>query len=159
MKPRVYIETTIASFYHETRLDSQIVARKEWTRQWWDEHRQEYELFTSAAVIDELETGEYPHQEEALNFVRDIPLLPITDEVIAIGNTYIRHHVMPNDPTGDALHLAVASFYQCDFLVTWNCQHLANGNKSLHIQKINRTLRLGVPLLVTPLELLPEENP
>ena len=63
-----------------------------------------------------------------------------------------------SDPGGDALHLAVASFHRCDFLVTWNCKHLANANKFGHIRQVNDILRIGNPTLVTPLELL-NENP
>lgn len=61
---------------------------------------------------------------------------------------------MPANALGDALHLAVASFYQCHFLLTWNCKHLANANKFGHIQRINSMLGLYNPLLITPLELL-----
>ena len=65
---------------------------------------------------------------------------------------------MPADPAGDALHLALASFYKCDFLVTWNCLHLANANKFGHIRRVNTILGLIVPNLVTPLELLGVTN-
>ena len=58
---------------------------------------------------------------------------------------------------GDALHLAIASYHRCDFLVTWNCKHLANANKFGHIRRINGILGLSVPSLVTPLELLGED--
>ena len=58
---------------------------------------------------------------------------------------------MPADPGGDALHLALASYHKCDFLVTWNCQHLANANKFGHIRRVNAMLGLFVPALVTPL--------
>ncbi len=64
---------------------------------------------------------------------------------------------MPADPSGDALHLALASYHECDFLLTWNCQHLANANKFQHIRIINVMLGLHVPSLVTPLELLAGE--
>ncbi len=75
-----------------------------------------------------------------------------------ILETYIRHSLMPADPTGDALHLALASYHECDFLLTWNCQHLANANKFQHIRLVNGMLGLRVPSLVTPLELLAEES-
>ncbi len=58
------------------------------------------------------------------------------------------------DPAGDALHLALASYHKCDFLVTWNCRHLANANKFGHIRRVNSLLGLFVPALVTPLELM-----
>jgi len=61
---------------------------------------------------------------------------------------------MPTDPAGDALHLALASYHKCDFLVTWNCRHLANANKFGHIRRVNTMLGLFVPTLVTPLGLL-----
>ncbi|MBT5020449.1 MAG: hypothetical protein HON04_17090, partial [Planctomicrobium sp.] len=82
----------------------------------------------------------------------------ISEPVIEIVEAYIARMVMPNDPTGDALHLALASYHQCDFLATWNCKHLANANKFDHIRRVNGILGLTVPSLVTPLELL-GENP
>ena len=65
---------------------------------------------------------------------------------------------MPADPAGDALHLAIASYHKYDFLVTWNCRHLANANKFGHLRRINTLLGLFVPALVTPLELLGESD-
>ena len=65
---------------------------------------------------------------------------------------------MPQDVLGDALHLAVASYHKCDFLVTWNSRHLANANKFGHIRRVNTLLGLYVPLLVTPLELVGESE-
>lgn len=159
MKPRVHIETTIASAYHETRSDAVTVARRIWTRKWWDEKRADYDLFTSEAVMVELERGEYPHQVEAIEFLRELPVLSIESRVRDAAAEYIRQLVMPSDPQGDALHLAVASVHECDFLLTWNCRHLANANKYCHIQKINAALNLFVPMLITPLHLLPEESP
>ena len=67
---------------------------------------------------------------------------------------YIKNQLMPNDPVGDALHLAIASYRKCDFLLTWNYRHLANANKFNHIRRINAMVGLYVPLLVTPLELI-----
>ncbi len=63
---------------------------------------------------------------------------------------------MPKDPLGDALHLALASYHKCDFLLTWNCKNIANANKFTHIKRINTLLGLFVPTLITPLELMGE---
>jgi hypothetical protein len=70
MKPRVYIETTIPSFYFETRSAPDMVARREWTRQWWNEDRASYELVTSEVVLDELRAGQHPHKASALALMR-----------------------------------------------------------------------------------------
>lgn len=155
MQKRIYIETSIPSFYHETRESPEMVARREWTREWW-ETRQQYELVTSDAVFYELDRGDYPSKRDALDLLKGIPVVEIADEITDIVKAYAEHHVMPADPLGDALHLALASFHKCDFLLTWNCQNLANPNKFRHIRIINNMLGLFVPELVTPYQVLEE---
>ena len=154
LKPVVYIETTIPSFYFETRRDPKSLARRRWTREWWEHAAERYQVVSSAAVVEELRTGEYPSKVKCLSFVEPVRLLPVVPEIIEIVDTYIGRRVMPADPRGDALHLALASYHKCDFLLTWNCRHLANANKFGHIRRINARLNLAVPELVTPLELL-----
>jgi predicted nucleic acid-binding protein len=154
MKPRVYIETTIPSFYHEVRTAPDMLARRQWTREWWDEARGDYALVTSVAVVDELSRGDFPQREQALALINDLPLVPVEAAIAEIVKAYIQHKVMPHDPVGDALHLALAAYHKCDFLLTWNCRHLANANKFGHIRRVNVMLGLYSPLLVTPLELL-----
>ena len=152
--PRTYVETSIPSFYLDPRDAPDIVARRNWTRRWWASARDRYELVTSVAVLDELGSGDPSRSAERLALVRELPLLEIDHAIVDIVAAYIRHHVMPADPAGDALHLAIASYYKCDFLVTWNCNHLANANKFGHIRRVNTILGLYVPALVTPLQLL-----
>ena len=152
--PRVYIETTIPSFYYEVRKEPEQVARRTWTRRWWDEQRHQYEVVTSEAVLDELEGGDYPSKEKALRLVDELPLLAVEPEIGEVVEAYIRHQLMPGDPYGDALHLALASYHKCDFLLTWNCRNLANANKFGHIRRINAMIGLYVPTLATPLEMI-----
>ncbi|MHB2019793.1 MAG: type II toxin-antitoxin system VapC family toxin, partial [Candidatus Xenobia bacterium] len=113
-------------------------------------------LVTSVAVIEELEAGDFPSRTACLELVANLPLVAIELAVLDIVDTYIKRKVMPGDPAGDALHLALASYHRCDFLLTWNCQHLANANKFDHIRRVNAMLGLFVPTLVTPLELISE---
>jgi hypothetical protein len=75
----------------------------------------------------------------------------------ALVNHYIENKVMPADADGDARHLAVATFWQCDILASWNCKHIANANKTDHICRVNAMLGYETPKLITPLELLGEE--
>jgi len=116
-----------------------------------------YELVTSEGVIAELEEGKYPTQAEAVKLVRGLPRLDVPDEIAEIIDTYINNHLMPRERIGDALHLALASYHKCDFLLTWNCSHIANANKFEHIRIINTRLGLFVPSLVTPIELCTED--
>jgi hypothetical protein len=151
---RVYVETSIPSFFYEERLDPAMVARRAWTRDWWALASGTSELVTSLAVVEELERGEFAAKQDCLDLVAPLPVLAIDSSILDIVQTYIHHKVMPADPVGDALHLALASYHRCDFLVTWNCKHLANANKFGHIRRVNALLGLFNPSLVTPLELL-----
>jgi predicted nucleic acid-binding protein len=105
-------------------------------------------------VIDELSRGRFPGKDDALKLVHDLELLPVVGEMEEVVTVYVSHCVMPKDAVGDALHLATASFYGCDYLLTWNCKHLANANKYRHMRRINVMMYLATRSLVTPLELL-----
>ncbi len=154
MIKKTYIETTIPSFYYELRSEPEMIARREWTRRWWDIAINSNELVTSAAVIEELYKGNFPSREECIELIEQLPLLPVEKAITEIVQVYITHKLMPQNPIGDAFHLAMASHHRCDFLVTWNCRHLANANKFDHIRRMNAMMGLFVPTLVTPLELI-----
>lgn len=157
-KPLTYVETTIPSFYHEARTAPDIAVRRDWTRQWWNNAVRTHRLVVSEPVLEELGRGRHERSRERLALVQDLPILPVDGSIFEIVETYIRHKVMPEDPGGDALHLALASYHRCDFLVTWNCRHLANANKFGHIRRVNTLLGLWVPILATPLEMLGEND-
>jgi len=108
MQKRIYIETTIPSFYHTLRTDDESRVRQKWTRQWWNEYADRFTLTSSAAVIEELSEGTSEKTQERLDLLKDVELLPITDKIEQIARVYIEKLVMPNEPSGDALHLAVA---------------------------------------------------
>ena len=135
-----------------------MVARRDWTRAWWGAASESLELVTSVAVIDELSRGDFSARASGLDLVSNLPVVAVDQTVLEIVEAYIRHRVMPADPAGDALHLALASYHRCDFLVTWNCKHLANANKFGHIRRVNGLLDLLSPSLVTPLELLGDDD-
>jgi hypothetical protein len=157
MKPTVYLETTIPSYYCDDRAElATHIAR---TREWWDRERQDYECFISEVVLSELGEGQYPNKRECLGLVGGLPELAVTEEVERIAAVYQVRKVMPRFPVRDALHVALASHYRMDFLLTWNCQHLANANKTRHLQQLNVELGLGVPQIVTPEQLQPWEEP
>ena len=155
---RVYIETSIPSFYYTARTDTESLSRMHWTRRWWSECAPRHSLATSVAVIEELMAGTSEHTQNRLALVRRVELLDISEEVRQVTRMYIRRLVMPNDPTGDALHLAVASVHKIDVLLTWNCRHLANPNKFDHIRAVNSELGLPTPILTTPVNFLSGEN-
>ena len=158
MRRRIYVETSIPSFFYEIRTEPDMIARREWTNQWWTRAHDRDELVTSEAVLNELSRGGHPRQEDCLALLSGLRLLPIDSAIAETIEGYLSHRLMPLDPLGDALHLALASHHRCDFLVTWNCRHLANANKFDHIRRVNGILGLFVPAIVTPLELLGDDH-
>ena len=151
---KVYLETTIFSFYYDERPQPEIVARRNWSRRLIDELRTAYLMVTSPAVLTELSRGGKPHKNDAHNLALSFPELEINQRVKEMVAVYLQHLLMPRDPLGDALHLALASFHKCDYLVTWNCAHLANANKFGHIKHVNDLLNVSTPAMLTPLEIL-----
>ena len=117
----------------------------------------DYDVFISDSVLQELNVGNYPQKREIIEFVSTIPLLPIVNGLEQIIEFYIDNYVMPKTLIGDAVHLAYASYYDIEYLLTWNCNHLANANKRKHIRIINGRLGLSTPQIITPLELFSED--
>ena len=159
MNKLIYVETTIPSFYTETREDEEIRIRRKWTREWWHLPDAARNLATSFVVQAELDR--IPDRERraaSLELIRPLEQFVYTTEIEEVVEVYMAHKLMPREGVGDAAHLALASFNNCDILVTWNCKHLANANKTDHIRRVNALLGLETPLLVTPLELLEESD-
>ena len=154
MSSLIYVETSIPSFYYETRERTRFQAMREWTREWWDAAISRDTLVTSEAVFAELSRAPEPKRTEATALLKRLPVLAGGMDVDTMVDAYLAHRLMPRDALGDARHLALATFHRCAILVTWNCQHLANANKLAHIRNVNASMGMETPLLVTPFELL-----
>ncbi|MFL5382105.1 MAG: type II toxin-antitoxin system VapC family toxin [Longimicrobiaceae bacterium] len=150
-RPRVYIETTIPSAYFDKRTAPEMVARREATRRWWGTAGERFEMVTSSVVREELERGPLEAKAAWLTLINDVRVLEIESQIPEIVSAYLKFKLMP---PGDAHHLAFASLYGCEYLLTWNFRHLANPNKSVHIQWMNQRLGLFVPRILAPSELL-----
>lgn len=103
MKRTVYIETTIPSFYYETRDEAVFAAMRQWTREWWDAERSAYRCFTSDAVINEVESGDHPEKQRKLTLLGSLDLLEIQMDLEEIVEVYLANFLMPKDELGDAL--------------------------------------------------------
>ncbi len=159
MIPKVFIETTIPSFYYDTRKGAEVMHCRESTRFWWGIHSERYELFTSRFVLLELSRAPEAKRKNALTLMAGVNVLPEPADLEDVVAFYIDNKLMPADEGGDAVHLAFASLYKMDFLLTWNCEHLANANKARHIMVLNNRLGLFVPIVTTPDLLIPEDAP
>ena len=149
---RIYIDTSIPSSYYTLRIDEDALSKQRVTRHWWSEYVDQFSLTSSTAVIGELIRGRSQATQARCALIENIELLPITDRILQIAQIYIDRLIMPQDPQGDALHVAIASFHSMDALLTWNFAYIANPSKFQFIQRINHELGLSTPDLTTPLD-------
>jgi len=154
MQKSVYLDTTIPSYLFDER--ESLAYPCNITKKWWEQESANFEIFISQETIVELDQGNYPRKSEILEFTHQITRLENLLEIKEIALFYVKNKLMPSDIIGDAIHLAYSSYYKIDYLLTWNCNHLANANKKQHIRLINAKLDLFTPEIITPLELFTE---
>lgn len=147
----LYLDTSVPSAYYDER----VMWRLDYTRQWWRKELPKYEVFIYAVVVAEMRRTEAPkNRNNLLELVKGLNELEITSDIEDIAEGYINQKVIPQKYFLDALHIALASFYKIDFLITWNCEHLAEAHRRKRIRLYNTSAGLFVPELVTPMELL-----
>jgi len=146
--PSVFIETTIPSFYFETRTDPTSMAWRNATRRWWDRFSKRFRLVTSDVVHVELAAAPQPKGSQCLTLIEHAEILAHPAGIDAVIDHYIQNRLLPRTAIADAAHLAIASWHGVDFLLTWNCRHLANASKARHMAVLNG--RLGLPTPVVP---------
>ena len=139
------------------RTDAASLYRREVSREWWATQSSRHDMFVSAEVLAELSAPVYGSSRLALEWVRDVPILALDDDIRGLARIFVREKVMPGPLAGDAIHLAAACLHEMEYLLSWNVRHLANLNKLEHLRKV--CLRLGVlpPRIVTP-DLLSETD-
>ena len=157
MKPRLYLETTIPSYLTSRPSRDLIIAgHQQITRDWWDNRRNAFQLYISQLVVDEAAEGDPSAARERLKILLDIPMLDITADVGKLSSGILSAGIIPMRAAIDAAHIAIAAVHSIDFLVTWNCTHLANAMIAKAIAKICREHGCECPSICTPEELLGE---
>jgi predicted nucleic acid-binding protein len=156
MKPRVYVETSVVS-YLTARPSRDLVtaAHQQITHDWWQQ-RSRFDLFVSQAVLTEAGRGDATAAALRLQVLADVSALPVTAEAEQLAGQLIQDQAMAAEAAIDALHVAVAVVNGMDYLVTWNCAHIANAELRVKIEGTCRQARLQAPIICTPEELLPE---
>ncbi len=154
----VFIETTIPSYYVARRArDIVQAARQELTIEWWDNHRSRYELLSSKIVMNELARGEKTMATKRLELLENIPLLVISDSVIKIAEELLQDGVVPPKAADDAFHIACAGVHRVDFLLTWNCTHIANPHNRHRIEHCFARYQISMPVICTPEEFIGDD--
>ena len=153
--PSVYIETSIPSYLTAWPMHNLIAAAHQAiTRDWWEQRRSQFDLFISQLVITEASAGDPDAARRRLEALAGIPLLPVTDQVQWIAGEMARLGLVPPKAAADAFHIALASVHAIDYLLTWNCQHIANAERLPAIEQFLAERGVAVPHVCTPEELL-----
>ncbi|MCH8828698.1 MAG: type II toxin-antitoxin system VapC family toxin [Planctomycetes bacterium] len=150
----LYIETSIIGYLTARSSDTVIfLARQQLTQEWWTQQRSKYELVTSQLVLDEAGAGDPVAAQERLNLLDSLPLLDIENpDVKPLADGLIANHLLPEKALADARHVAVATVFGVDYLLTWNCKHIANAETLPRVYKMLRDAGYEPPLIVTPEE-------
>jgi hypothetical protein len=159
MNPKVYIETTIINYLTAWRSPQLVMAaNQETTRNWWDDERQNFDLFISEAVVQEASAGDADAAKRRLEVLAEIPELPITDEARFLARQLIEHTPLPEKASVDALHVVTETVNGMDYLLTWNCRHIANATLRNAMADVCREAGYEMPIICTPLELIQEHD-
>lgn len=157
VRPTVYVETSIVSYLVAwPSRDLVRTAHQQVTRDWWAT-RGNWHLFTSQFAVDEAAAGDPDAAANRLAALAEAELLDITEEAILLAQVLISGHALPSRARVDALHVAVAATHGMDYLVTWNCRHIANAALRNNIEYLCRSQGYEPPVICTPLE-LPKEK-
>jgi len=157
MKLRVYLETTIPSYLTAwSSRDVVMAGHQQTTREWWETRRQDFDVFASQFVIDEATLGDSDAAKRFLEMLAGVPLLEPSDDVYQLADKLVNRVPLPAKAAADSLHIAIATVNGMDYLLTWNCAHIANAALRGSIEKVCRDAGYEPPVICTPEELLKE---
>jgi len=146
----VYLDTSFVSACVTDRSDPKSIYRRDTSLEWMRAFAPHHDLYISAEVIGELSEPGHRQADAALKMIEPVPILPMTPLVRGFAHALVRERVMPGPVRGDAIHVAIATLYGLDVLLSWNVRHLANPNKLRHLQVISTRLGFVPPTIVTP---------
>jgi hypothetical protein len=155
MKSTVYIETSIFGYLAMRRSGLLLVAaNQQITHDWWDNYRERYELFVSRFVVNECSAGDPVAAQERLVFLEGIRLLRVSKAAKDLSTFILDGVPLPEKASVDALHISIAATNSIEFLLTWNCTHIANPALRKRIERICREEGYDPPVICTPQELM-----
>lgn len=151
MKPTVYLETTIISYLtSDPSRDVVIAGHQQITHAWWNNHRQGFDLFVSQLVDKEIRAGNPEMAKKRLMLIKGLKAIPLSEEALVLAQNLISKGPLPKNAADDALHIALASVYEMDYLLSWNCKHITNLFIQRDLAKILARSGLRLPTIGTP---------
>lgn len=154
-KPTLYLETSVVS-YLVARPSShiQVIAHQQLTHDRWNDRRHAFAINVSEVVLLEAGRGDPELAKRRLEIVAPFPVLKLSPRVAELTATYLSELKIPERAARDAAHLAFAAAYRIDYLLTWNCRHIAHTEVRRRLRESNARLRAWTPVICTPEELV-----
>ena len=155
MKETVYLETSIFGYLTARSTANLILAANiKVTQDWWDIRCSDFTIYASELVEDEAARGDKVVANCRLNLLKSIVFLDITEEAIELAGKFLQQSNLPPKASNDSLHIALATVYGLDYLLTWNCKHMANAQIQKKLSQISSQLGYQLPVICTPYELM-----
>lgn len=155
MKAKVYVETSVISYLtSRPNRDVVIAGHQQTTRDWWENRKESFNIFASELVIREASAGDTIAAQERLKVLSGIELLEFTEEAVSLGQKLVETGILPKKATDDAFHIAIAVTNGVDYLLTWNCKHIANAAIRQQVERFCRSRGYEPVAICTPEELL-----
>ncbi|NET62395.1 MAG: type II toxin-antitoxin system VapC family toxin [Symploca sp. SIO2E6] len=151
----IYIETSILGYLTaRPSRDVIVAANTQITIEWWDTRRSDFQLYSSQAVVKETSQGDAKIASQRLKIVRSLALLDLNQSVLDLAEQFLGRSNLPAKADVDAIHIAAATVHGMDYLLTWNCKHIANAQIQKKLAQVSFDLGYELPILCTPYELL-----
>ena len=158
IQSRLYLETSVVSYLiARPSRDVVVLAHQQITRDFWEKRLGRFEVFISQIVLEEASRGDRGAAKSRLDLISPFPLLPVTLEVDRLAELYLREKVIPPVAIRDAYHIALASVHEMDYLLTWNCRHIASGEVRRRLAELHRREDIFPLVICTPEELAEDE--
>ncbi len=154
MNQSVYVETTIVSYLTAWRSRDLIrAAQQQITRDWWAKRRADFELYTSEIVLIEAAVGDPVAAQERMDVLLPIQKLDIPEIALDLSDALLSAAALPAVAARDAQHVGICAVNGMDYLLTWNCRHLANAALRDRIEEVCENFGYRAPKICTPDEL------
>lgn len=151
---KVYLETSIISYLvSKPSKDVIVLSHKLLTEEWWEKSSNNYDLYISEPTIYEISKGDKKYSDKRLELIKNIKVLDAEEGIKDLIRIYMKHYKLSKKFELDITHIAYSVYYGMDYLLTWNCKHIANAHFRVQISNFNRDNGFNIPEICTPEEL------
>jgi hypothetical protein len=155
LKSAVYLETSVISYFTaRPSRDALQAERQRITREWWSKRKPLFDCFISDVVLDEIRLGETAMAIKRISAVSELPRIPASETARFIAKMFLEKGALPLTAAQDAMHVALAAAAGLEFLLTWNCAHLANAQIEARVTELCRQAGYTCPVICTPEQLM-----